>query len=365
MGEDTDGMVESTAKLRTEIKALTGVDIMESENQFKSTYDILDELSTKWKDLTDIQQASVTELIAGKRQGNIISALMTNFDTARETVEIAMNDAEGSATRELENYQRGVEYSIGQFKAAFQELSTAVVNSDFLKGLIDAGTKAVETLTKLVSVFGNLRTAIAGLAIGKVASTFFKGFDSFKAIGNAVSLIGKGGSNNITGVAKALSVLDESAQQSAVSLLKLSDNEKTAVLAMNGIKTAAAEVGTGTAQMTTGLTGIGAALRGIWEAHPFLIIAAGIATATTAIIAYKKHLEEVKEAQRQAAVQAGNEWKEQTDSIEENLNRVVELRTSIDSGELNDEETLSAKKEILSIQQQIVDLYGSQASGIF
>lgn len=65
MGEDTDGMVESTAKLRTEIKALTSVDIMESENQFKSTYDILDELSTKWQDLTDIQQASVTELIAG------------------------------------------------------------------------------------------------------------------------------------------------------------------------------------------------------------------------------------------------------------------------------------------------------------
>ena len=62
-------MVESTAKLREEILALTGVDIMDGANSFKSTYAIMDELAQKWQDLTDIQQASVTELIAGKRQG--------------------------------------------------------------------------------------------------------------------------------------------------------------------------------------------------------------------------------------------------------------------------------------------------------
>lgn len=65
-GLDTEGMAESTAKLRQEVMALSGVDIMKDENNFKSTYDILDELSTKWADLTDIQQASLTELIAGE-----------------------------------------------------------------------------------------------------------------------------------------------------------------------------------------------------------------------------------------------------------------------------------------------------------
>lgn len=64
-GLDADGMAESTAKLREEIMALSGVDIMIDKNNFKSTYDILDELSQKWSDLTDIQQASITELIAG------------------------------------------------------------------------------------------------------------------------------------------------------------------------------------------------------------------------------------------------------------------------------------------------------------
>lgn len=68
-GLETDGMVESTAKLREEIMALTGVDIMDGADQFKSTYQIMEELAAKWQDLSDIQQATVTELIAGKRQG--------------------------------------------------------------------------------------------------------------------------------------------------------------------------------------------------------------------------------------------------------------------------------------------------------
>lgn len=65
-GLDTEGMAESTAKLRKEMIALSGVDIMQDENTFKSTYQIMDELADKWEGLTDIQQASVTELVAGR-----------------------------------------------------------------------------------------------------------------------------------------------------------------------------------------------------------------------------------------------------------------------------------------------------------
>ena len=59
-GLDTEGMASSTAKLREEIQALSGVDIMKNDTTFKSTYDILDELASKWQDLTDIQQANNT-----------------------------------------------------------------------------------------------------------------------------------------------------------------------------------------------------------------------------------------------------------------------------------------------------------------
>ena len=63
---ETEGLVDSTATLREEILALSGVDIMKNANEFKSTYAIMDELAEKWESLTDIQQATVTELIAGR-----------------------------------------------------------------------------------------------------------------------------------------------------------------------------------------------------------------------------------------------------------------------------------------------------------
>lgn len=107
-GLETEGMVESTSKLRSEIMALTGVDIMDGANQFKSTYQIMEELAGKWQDLSDIQQATVTELIAGKRQGNIVSSLMNNFDIAEEALETSLNSA-GSAMKEHEKWQQSLE----------------------------------------------------------------------------------------------------------------------------------------------------------------------------------------------------------------------------------------------------------------
>ena len=169
-GLDAEDMAESTAKLRQEIIALSGVDIMKNDNTFKSTFDILDELSTKWSNLTDIQQASITELIAGKRQGNIISALMTNFDIARESLNTALNESSGSAERELENWNQGIESSLSRFQAQFQQLSTTVISSDVFKGLIDSGTGFLNILTQIIDVGAGipiLLTSIGGAAFLK------------------------------------------------------------------------------------------------------------------------------------------------------------------------------------------------------
>lgn len=165
-GLDTEGMAESTAKLREEIIALSGVDIMLDESTFKNSYQILDELSQKWEDLSDIQQASLTELVAGKHQGNIMSALMENFDIARNALNTALNDSEGSAEQELENWNQGIEASLSHFQAQFQQFSTSSISSDFFKGIVDGGTEALNILTQIVDTFG-LMAPIAGAFMTK------------------------------------------------------------------------------------------------------------------------------------------------------------------------------------------------------
>lgn len=157
LGLETDGMAESTATLQKEILALTGVDIMKDKNTFKSTYAILDELATKWSDLTDIQQASVTELIAGKRQGNIVSALMTNFETAREATQTAV-ESQGSALREQENYEKGIQFSLDRISASWQEFSNHFLDSSFIKGIVDFGNTTINVIDDVNSALGTLGT---------------------------------------------------------------------------------------------------------------------------------------------------------------------------------------------------------------
>lgn len=67
-GESTEGMAGSVSELRDEILSLTGgaVDIMLDEDSFKSSYQILKELSQVWQELTDVSQANILEMIGGR-----------------------------------------------------------------------------------------------------------------------------------------------------------------------------------------------------------------------------------------------------------------------------------------------------------
>lgn len=58
-GEDVEGMAESTSQLQAKLKALTHgkVDIMLNADTFKSTTQILREMSQVWEEMTDIEQA--------------------------------------------------------------------------------------------------------------------------------------------------------------------------------------------------------------------------------------------------------------------------------------------------------------------
>ncbi len=170
-GLETDGVAESTAELREEILALSGVDIMIDESTFKSTYDILDELSDKWENLSDIQQASIQELLAGKRQGNVFSSLVSNFDIARKVLDTSEN-SKGSALSEHEKWLESLEAKVNQFKAAWQDLSQTILDDERLGSLIDAGTTLLNVLNWIIDTFGMLNIAIAGVGVYALVKNF-------------------------------------------------------------------------------------------------------------------------------------------------------------------------------------------------
>lgn len=178
MGEDTDGLVTSTSKLQALVKGITGFDIMKDKDTYKDIYDIVLGIGEKWKDLSDIDRASLLEALAGKQQSNALAAALSNIDILKKSYEEATH-AEGSAREENEEYSKSIRASIDLAQAKLEQLANDTLNSNFLKGAIDAGGKLIEVLDGIVKS-GN---AIPAVATAIAAALSFKnvGIDTLVA----------------------------------------------------------------------------------------------------------------------------------------------------------------------------------------
>lgn len=174
MGEDTDGLAESTSKLRDLIKGMTGFDIMKDEDTFKDIYDIVVGIGEKWNDLSDINRAALLEKLAGKNQSNALAAALSNIDVLKKSYQEAM-DAEGSARREQEKYQESIQYSIDKTKASLEELANDTISSDFVKNLVEGGNTIVNVLDNIITKLGTLPTALGALGAALSINNVGKG----------------------------------------------------------------------------------------------------------------------------------------------------------------------------------------------
>ena len=179
-GEDVDGMVESTSKLRDIIKGLTGFDIMADKagTQFKDVYDIVVGIGKEWKNLSDIEQAGLLEALAGKRQGNALSAALNNISMIENAYDTATNSA-GSALKEQQEYEKGIQYSLDRLTASAQTFANHFLDSSLVKGIVDFGNTTINVIDKVTSAL----TPLGTLALGGGIFASFKNAGIFKTIG--------------------------------------------------------------------------------------------------------------------------------------------------------------------------------------
>lgn len=265
-GESTEGMAESTASLRQEMLALSGVDIMLNNNTFKSTYQIMDELSEKWENLSDIAQATIIELVAGKHQGNVFASLMANFDIAREALDTSLNSS-GSAMKEHAKWSESLEARLNKLKATWQSLSQSFMSSDFLKIAIDGIITFIDVIDKLIQTIGTLPTLLGGFAI-------------FKSIGSILSVSGVGGIKSLSDILAALSL----AFPKAATGVKIFTSALAGSTGMTGLAKAAT-IGKG-------------AISGLWAviaSHPILATVAAIGIGIVAFNKWNESAEELSE----------------------------------------------------------------------
>ena len=174
MGESTDDLADSTSKLRDELKALTGVDIMLDENTFKSTAQIIQEIGKNWSKMTDVSQAAALEKLAGKNRASTVAGLIENYETIGKVIEAA-EQADNSALEENEKFLESIDGRVQKLQNRMQEFWATVIDTDTVKTGISLLTDLVSGATALVDKLGTLPTALGALGAALSINNVGKG----------------------------------------------------------------------------------------------------------------------------------------------------------------------------------------------
>lgn len=106
-----------------------------------------------------------------------------------------------------------------------------------------------------------------------------------------------------------------------------------------------------------GLKDIGAAIA---SAGLTLIASAAINFVVKSIMSAVQRQEDL----RQAALEAGSALDKQSAAINDYKTQISSLKESLDKGNLSEQESYDVRKQLISIQDELVDKYGSEAAGI-
>lgn len=136
-----------------------GIKLRDLDGQFRNSGDVLDEVASRWESFDSVAQHAIATAFAGTRQQEKFIVLMENYGSALGYAETAANSA-GTAMEKYAAYTDSIEGKVNSLKAAFEELSIAVLNSELITGTVEFITWLLEALTSLVDAIGGLNTVL-------------------------------------------------------------------------------------------------------------------------------------------------------------------------------------------------------------
>lgn len=194
--EETESFTNNVEELSGEIADLTktaktpgGISLFtdESKTEYKSTYQLLQEISEIYDDLTDKDQAQLLEVLAGKRQGQIVAATIKNFGAAEKAMDSMANSA-GSADKEMEVIMDSLEYKLNALKETGVGIAQNLFQRDDMKLVVDGLTKFLSVIDKITEKLG----LFGSIGLGTGITLLVKNFSLLRevasdAVGSAIN----------------------------------------------------------------------------------------------------------------------------------------------------------------------------------
>lgn len=172
-----------------------GVQLKDSKGNLKSTYQVMDQLSKKWKHMSAQDKNTAALYAAGKNHQNIFRATLDNWDIAKQASKEAQQQVDlkdknhGSAYQEFEKQKQSIEFQLASLKNTWMSFLNNISGgregiSQILQSLNGIGSVADKLASnKLFSQAIRWGAITAGIVMARNAITGM--VKSFASIGNA------------------------------------------------------------------------------------------------------------------------------------------------------------------------------------
>lgn len=247
--------------LRDLLLETTGVDIVDANNSFRSTYEILLDISKVWKDLDDMSRANILEKLAGKHRASVLANILNDSKTLENVYNTVLN-SEGSAMEEFQKRTESIQYALNQLSAAWQEFSLEAISTEQIVFVIDK----LKELLDVVSDIGPVKmfaTAIGGLFGAFIQSKGIPYLDNlgkqlegekiklfgkeFEIVGDQVSLSSKTASDSINSMTDVVESVGDASESSLTKTTRAATTSEKAIRRLAGagsaLKTLTAALG--------------------------------------------------------------------------------------------------------------------------
>ena len=313
---------EDATQINDVTKALqaVGITAVDAQGQLRPIAEVLDELGAKWNSLTKNEQAYVATTLAGTYQRNRLITLLDNYNDSLKNYEAALNSA-GIAEEKFAIYQDSVQAKLDKLSATWEEFWQKSLNSELIKGTIQA-------LTTLIDTFGNLRTVLSLIATG---IALWKG----------------------TEILNFFKSLPLSIKNSYNEMLRYQTALYKASLVQKGLTAAEIEAQVATKGLSLAFVSLGQSIKTAFLSNPLGWIAVGLTTIISLVDIFNQKQEEMRQKIEESAQKA----KEQSNSIAELMGRYNQVIDLVG-------EDKNARDQLQSIQSELVKTLGLEKEAI-
>lgn len=383
---DVEQLSGAIANLTKTTKTPGGISLFtdSSKQTFKSTYDLLKEISQIYSQLSDKNQAQLLEVLAGKRQGQIVASIIDNFSAAEKSMQSMANSA-GNAQAEMDVAMDSIDAKANKLKQTGVAISENLLSRDNAKTVLEVANGIAEGFELATKHLGLFKTALLGLSV--VGSV--KNIGLFKTTKND-SETSLSGQKIVTAFTSRKIAQEEATKQTALDIECLQKYEaecqKGSVSTetfSNTMKGASVEAqkyavniknGTGSAQtfatnqkaIQTSVSKTGVASKvaavglNIFKTALNMGIMLGVSELITGVIELATYSDKLADS----AQSLGNDFKDSENDISDYKDRIQELNDKINDSSTPYADVIQARKDLMTIQNEMIEKYGDEKGAI-